>query len=170
MKKCIALIACILGIAFSALAQEKSTFVQGPMSVNAWTGQLEVGGVTIQKELWDRYFSEEDLASFKTGKVLNDVGGIISCVGAFPLGYGLGYMIGWRIAGGPTTGEMSKSYKTAQTCLWIGLGVTAVGLAIGIPGSIKMNRAIKNYNLSLSYQPELRFGNTQNGVGLAFVF
>ena len=33
-----------------------------------------------------------------------------------------------------------------------------------------MKRAIKNYNIYLSYQPELRWGNTENGVGLAFIF
>ena len=170
MKKFFVLFACILGIILSARAQDKASFVQGPMSINAWTGQLQVAGVTIEKELWNQYFSEEDLATFKTGKVMNDVGGIISCVGAFPLGFGLGYMIGWRIAGGPTTGEQSSRYQTAKTCLWIGLGVTAVGLAVGIPGSIKMKKAVKNYNMSLSYQPELRWGGTENGFGLAFLF
>lgn len=168
MKRII-LFLCILGLSLPGHAQENSSFVQGPMSITK-AGQLQVGGVTIEKELWDRYFSEEDLANFKSGKVMNDVGGIISTVGAFPLGFGLGYMIGWRIGGGPTTGAQSKGYQAAKTCLWIGLGVTAVGLAVGIPGSIKMKKAVKNYNLSLSYQPELRFGNTENGVGLAFVF
>ena len=166
MKKVLILFACILSLSISAHAQDNSNFQQGPMAITSG-GKLTVGGVIIEKELWDRYFSPEDLAAFKSGKTLDTVGGIISCVGAFPLGFGLGYMIGWKIGGGPSD---HRSFKAATTCTLVGLGITAVGLAIGIPGSVKMRNAVKNYNLSLSYQPELRFGNTPNGVGIAYAF
>ncbi len=51
MKKFVILIAFILGLNLSSRAQENSSFVPGPMSINSWTGQLTVGGVTIEKEL-----------------------------------------------------------------------------------------------------------------------
>lgn len=166
MKRVLILFACILSLSISAHAQDNSNFQQGPMAITS-NSKLTVGGVIIEKELWDQYFSPEDLAAFKSGKTLETVGGIISCVGAFPLGFGAGYMIGWKIGGGPSD---HRSYKAATTCLLVGLGITAVGLAIGIPGTVKMRNAVKNYNMSLSYQPELRFGNTPNGVGIAFAF
>ena len=167
MRRVILLIAVIAGTALSAGAQEKqesAVLAQGPMAINSWTGKLTVGGTVIEKEQWDRYFSEEDLVRFKTGKTLNTIGGIFACVGAFATGFGLGYM---TLYDGP---HDYSGYRTAETCLWVGLGVMGVGLLVGIPGSIKMNRAIKNYNQSLSYQPELRLGTTANGIGLAFVF
>lgn len=167
MKRIILLIAVLTGAVLAANAQdqqESTILAQGPMAVNAWTGKLTVGGTVIEKDQWDRYFSEEDLARFKTGKTLNTIGGITACVGAFAAGYGLGYT---SVYNGPRD---YPGYQTAKNCMWVGLGVMAVGLVIGIPGSIKMNRAIKNYNQSLSYQPELRWGNTENGIGLAFVF
>ena len=167
MKKAILFIVTVLCLGLTARAQQNTAFQPGPMAINSWTGQLTVGGVITEKELWDRYFSPEDLASFKTGKIMNDVGGIIACVGAFPLGYGLGYTLGWNARGGSSE---HASYKSAQTMMWVGLGVMAVGLAVGIPGSIKMKNAIRNYNSALTCRSELRFGSTPNGVGLAFIF
>lgn len=167
MKKTLFLFVCLLGMMIPCHAQQTSSFPQGPISISPWTGKLSVGGVTIEKELWDRYFSPEDLADFRSGKIMNDVGGIVATVGAIPFGYGLGYVLGWRAGGGPTD---HPSYQTAKTCLWVGLGVMVAGLAVGIPGSVKMNRAVKHYNTSLTYQPELRWGNTENGFGLAFAF
>lgn len=167
MKRLILLIAFLTGAVLAANAQdqqESTALAQGPMAINAWTGKLTVGGTVIEKDQWDRYFSEEDLARFKSGSTLNTIGGVIACVGAGFAGYGLGYM---ALYNGP---HDYSGYRTAETCLWVGLGVMGVGLFVGIPGSIKMSRAIKNYNQSLSYQPELRLGTTANGVGLTFVF
>ncbi|MBR4774845.1 MAG: hypothetical protein IK008_01950 [Bacteroidales bacterium] len=167
MKRLVLLIAVIAGAVLSANAQEKqesTVLAQGPMAINGWTGKLTVGGTVIEKEQWGLYFSEEELSQFKSGRTLNTVGGIIACAGAVSAGYGLGYM---TLYDGP---HDYSGYRTAETCLWVGLGVMGVGLIVGIPGSVKMNKAIKNYNQSLSYQPELRLGTTANGIGLAFVF
>lgn len=166
MKRFLILSATLLLAAFQGKAQQSDTLPQGPMSLNHW-GKLSVDGVVIEKELWDRYFSAEELADFKSGNTMRNIGGIVASIGAFPMGYGLGYTLGWRSRGGPTD---HPGYKTAQICLWAGLGVMVAGLAVAIPGSIKMNRVIKNYNTSLSYQPKLHWGNTENGIGLAFVF
>ena len=153
-------------------AQEnaKSVLPQGVMTYNVWSGKISVGGQTIERELWDRYFSPNDLASFKSGKAMDLAGGIIAGIGAVPFGYGLGYMIGWKVAGGPTSGDGSQSFRNAEIACFVGLGIVAIGAAVGIPGSVKMKKAIKNYNLSLTYSPELRFGATDHGLGLAYAF
>lgn len=149
---------------------QKGGLPQGVMTYNSWSGKISVGGETIENELLDRFFTPEDLRSFKSGRTMATVGGIVSIVGAVPFGYGVGYVIGWRIGGGPTQGENAVSYKNAKVMALIGGAVLAVGLAINIPGEIKVKKAVNNYNQSLSYRPELHIGGTENGIGLAYRF
>lgn len=167
MKKALILIVCLMGMALTSKAQNSTAFQPGPMSVIGWDNQMTVGGAIIEKELWDRYLSPADLKDFKSGRTLNTVGGVITMIGSWPMGYGLGYMLGTAIAG---NSRNTTQYQTAKNMFFIGTGIVAVGLALGIPGSVKMKRAIKNYNMSLTYQPKLQFGTTENGIGLAYKF
>ena len=164
MKRLLVLVAFALGMTLSAQAQQRSSSSQGPMTLNPWNYKLSVGGVVVNKESWGNYFTAEDLAMYKSGKKMNDVGGIIACVGAAALGFGIGYT---ATSDGPA---LDNFYDTAKNIMWVGLGVTALGLAINIPGYLKMKKAVKNYYASLSYQPELRFGATNYGIGLALAF
>lgn len=167
MKKILTLIFAVLCLVLSANGQvkDKSILPQGVMTYNSWSGKISIGGQTIEKELWDQYFTPEDLANFKSGKTLDLVGSIIAIIGAFPTGYGTGYLLG--SGGNPQV----PGVQAAKTMLFVGLGALITGFAISIPGSVKMRNAIKNYNLSLvSYTPEWRIGATANGFGLAFAF
>ena len=181
MKRIVFLIFCLLPPAFlfaqenldlhsQGQANTSSLLPQGVMTSTVWSGKISVGGQTIERELWDHYFSPEELASFKSGKAMDLAGGIIAGLGAVPFGYGLGYMIGWKLAGGPTSGDGSRAFKNAEIACFAGLGLVAIGLAVSIPGSVKIKKAIRNYNLNLTYSPELRFGATDYGIGLAYAF
>ena len=167
MKKILTLLFSVLSFTLTVNGQvkDKSLLPQGVMTYNSWSGKISIGGQTIEKELWSQYFTPEDLANFKSGRTLDIVGGIIAIVGAFPTGYGAGFLLG---SGGD---PKLPGVQSAKTMLLVGLGALVTGLIISIPGSVKMRNAIKNYNLSLvSYSPEWRIGATENGFGLALAF
>ncbi|GHT77324.1 hypothetical protein AGMMS50262_18020 [Bacteroidia bacterium] len=88
-----------------------------------------------------------------TGKNLNIAGSVVSCVGAFFVGYDLGT----RLGGGK-----------GNTALLVGSGgVLAGGLILCYVGESKMKKALtlyKNNAVSFSISP------TQTGVGLCFNF
>jgi hypothetical protein len=151
---------------------KESSLPYGMMTYNSWSGKISVDGVTIENEMLNRYLTTEDLALFKVGKTMSTVGGIIGIVGAFPFGYGVGYLLGWAIGGGgtPATDTYANALNAAKIMAIVG-GVTfGAGLAIGITGEGKVKKVVNSYNSRLSYTPTLHIGATPNGVGLAFVF
>lgn len=135
----------------------KSTSLpQGIMTYNSWSGKVSVGGVTMENEFLEKYFTQEDYNLYKGGKVASTVGGVIGIIGAIPFGAGIGILIG----GGK-----------ANVGLLAGGGVAFLGgLLVNAIGASKVKKAINNYNASIAYQPEIHLGVTTNGVGLAFVF
>jgi hypothetical protein len=44
------------------------------------------------------------------------------------------------------------------------------GIVVSSLGGKKMKKAMANYNSALTFQPEVRFGATNYGVGIALVF
>ncbi len=131
-----------------------STLPQGVMAYN--NGKVSVGGVTIENEMLERYFTSEDYSLFKKGKSLILGGGIVNIIGCAALGYS----IGWMIAGGKPLWD-----------LFIGGGVASIGgLIVCLIGEDDVRTAVNNYNSSLVFQPEIRIGTTTNGIGLVVVF
>lgn len=136
--------------------KEKISLPQGVMTYNSWSGKVSVDGVTIEKEMLNRYFSQEDYKSFLNGKTLTTVGGIFAIAGAFPFGWSVGTAIG---GGKPNLG------------LLIGGGVAFVGgLIVSFAGEAKVKSIVNKYNSSLAFQPQFHFGATNNGIGLALAF
>ena len=149
----------------------KSNLPSGVMTYNPWSGKVSVGGVTIENDMLDRFFTTDDLAFFKSGKTMSTVGGIIGVAGACFFGYGAGYLLGWHIGGGGTpVPPYDRPYNAAKWMLIVGGVVTIAGFAINIPGENKMKTAINNYNSALTYRPMLHIGGTENGFGVAYVF
>ena len=122
-------------------------------------GKISIGGVTIEDEMLNRYFTPEDFQLFKRGKSISTVGTILSVVGALPFGYSIGYMV--------AAGETDE----INLALLIGGGVVmGAGILVGSLGGKKMKKAMANYNSTLTFQPEFYLGATANGIGLAVVF
>ena len=143
---------------YDTTAEKKSSLPQGVMTYNSWSGKISVGGVTIEDEMLDRYFSPEDVQLFKSGKSVSTVGSILAYVGALPFGYSIGYM---------AAGETDET----NLALLIGGGTVMVtGIVVSSLGGKKVKKAMANYNSALTFQPEFHFGTTANGIGLAVVF
>ena len=140
-------------------AKKESSLPQGVMTYNSWSGKVSVGGVTIENEMLDRFFTPEDYQLYKKGKSVSKVGSIFAIAGALPFGYSIGYM-----------GAAGETDETNMAMLIGGGVVMAVGLIVGFTGEGKMKKAIANYNSALAFQPEVHFGATNYGVGLAIVF
>ena len=139
--------------------EKKSSLPQGVMTYNSWSGKVSVGGVTIEDEMLDRYFSPDDFQLFKSGKKVSTVGSILAFAGALPFGYSIGYMA--------AAGETDET----NLALLIGGGAVMVtGIVVSSLGGKKMKKAMANYNSALTFQPEFHFGATTNGIGLAVVF
>ena len=149
----------------------RGSLPSGAMTYNSWSGKVSVGGETIDNDLLSRYFTEDDLSRFNKGRTLSTVGGIVSIVGAIPFGYGVGYLLGWHIAGGGTPqGEFVRPYNTCKLMALIGGAFFAAGLGFSIPGESMIKTSINNYNSTLTYRPTLNIGATENGLGLVFCF
>lgn len=144
---------------YNTAAEKKSSLPQGVMTYNSWSGKISVGGVTIEDDMLDRYFSPEDFQLFKKGKSVSTVGSILAFAGALPFGYSIGYMA--------AAGETDET----NLALLIGGGAVMVtGIVVSSLGGKKMKKAMANYNSALTFQPEFRLGATANGIGLAIVF
>lgn len=144
---------------YNTAAEKKSSLPQGVMTYNSWSGKISVGGVTIEDDMLDRYFSPEDFQLFKKGKSVSTVGSILAFAGALPFGYSIGYMA--------AAGETDET----NLALLIGGGAVMVtGIVVSSLGGKKMKKAMANYNSTLTFQPEFRLGATANGIGLAVVF
>lgn len=138
---------------------KKSSLPQGVMTYNSWSGKVSVGGVTIENEMLERYFTPEDYQLFKKGKSVSTVGSILAGVGAVPFGYSIGYM-----------GAAGETDETNMAMLIGGGAVMVAGIIVGSMGGRKMKKAMANYNSALTFQPEVHFGATNYGVGIALVF
>ncbi len=164
MRRLLTLLFCLFccHVSFSQNVNKTTsdyTLPYGVMTYNPWSGNISVAGQTIPRELENRYFDAVDFESFKSGRRMSNIGGIIGIIGACPFGYGIGYMIGM--------GEID----------WTGIGlsvggglVMAAGLVIHGLGNKKLKVPIAKYNSSLAFNPELNFGSTANGIGIALVF
>lgn len=141
--------------------KKEPSLPQGIMTFNDWSGKISVGGVTLENEMLDMYFSPADFDLYKQGKSNRTFGLIVSCIGAVPVGWSLGYYM----AGGE--GQDQKQKK-----LLIGGGIALIGgLIIDGIGYNQIKRAISNYNHStLAFQPELRLITNDIGIGLSLVF
>ena len=139
--------------------EKKTSLPQGVMTYNSWSGKVSVGGVTIEDEMLDRYFSPDDFKLFKSGKSVSTVGSILAFVGALPFGYSIGYM-----------GAAGETDETNLALLIGGGAVMVTGIVVGSLGGKKMKRAMANYNSALTFRPEFHFGVTDSGIGIAFVF
>ena len=143
--------------AYNIETSRQSALPQGMMTYNSWSGTVSVGGVTMENEMLERYFTPEDYKLFVNGKNSATGGLILSIIGAVPLGWSLG-----TYAGG---GELNKG-------MLIGGGlVTLFGIVVNSVGEDDIRKAISHYNSSLSFAPTINFGATANdlGLGLALV-
>jgi hypothetical protein len=139
--------------------KKMSSLPQGVMTYNSWSGKISVGGVTIEDDMLDRYFSPEDFQLFKRGKTVSTVGSILAFTGALPFGYSIGYM-----------GAAGETDETNLALLIGGGAVMVAGIVVSSSGGKKMKKAMAKYNSALTFQPEVRFGATNYGVGIALVF
>ena len=139
--------------------EKKSSLPQGVMTYNSWSGKVSVGGVTIENEMLNRYFTPEDYQLFKKGKSISTVGGIMAFVGGLPFGWSIGYM-----------GAAGETDETNLALLIGGGAMIVAGIIVGSSGGRKMKKAMANYNSALTFQPEVHFGATNYGVGIALVF
>jgi hypothetical protein len=68
---------------------------------------------------------------------------------------------------------MGAAGETDETNLALLIGGGAVmvaGIVVSSLGGKKMKKAMAKYNSALTFQPEVRFGATNYGVGIALVF
>ena len=138
---------------------KKTSLPQGVMTYNSWSGKVSVGGVTIENEMLERYFTPEDYQLFKSGKSVSTVGSVLAFVGALPFGYSIGYM-----------GAAGETDETNLAMLIGGGAVMVAGILIGSTGGRKMKKAMANFNSVLTFRPEVHFGATNYGVGIALAF
>ncbi|MBP5474614.1 MAG: hypothetical protein J6X92_07655 [Bacteroidales bacterium] len=136
--------------------ETKSSLPQGVMTYNSWSGKVSVGGITLENEMLERYFTPENYNLYKKGKRTSTIGGIVGCIGACPFGWSVGTWLGG--------GEVNAG-------LFIGGGTVMIGgLIVSAIGEKNMKKAINSYNSTLASKPVLNFGATPNGIGLALVF
>ena len=136
---------------------------QGVMTFNDWSGKVSVGGVTIENEMLDMYFSPKDLELYSQGKSKRILGLVVGCVGAVPFGMSCGYYL----AGGTREDQKYKKMLIGGGALFIG------GLIIDGIGYNQIKRAISNYNHSnLAFQPDFHLFTTGTdiGIGISLVF
>lgn len=164
MKRIIALL-FVMALAIPMYAQvANGSLPKGVMTYNSWSGKISVGGETIPKELLPHYFDEADMKEFKASQGMY-VGALVSAVTAgVCLGVGLAFMVPvWQ-------GMTDEGKGPGIGCLVAGgVGVAAAFILDGV-ASHKRNVVIGKYNANLAYQPQLHFGDTPNGLGLALLF
>lgn len=143
-------------------AQKVQSLPQGVMTYNQWSGKISVGGVTIENEMLDMYFTPDDLKLYNRGKTNSILGTVVGCIGAFPFGWCLG-----NYASG-------SEYTDNNQSVLIGSGIAMItGIIIGSIGEKQRKTAVSNYNhSSLAFQPELHLVTTGSdiGIGVALVF
>lgn len=134
----------------------KSLLPQGMMTYNSWSGKVSVGGVTMENEMLERYFTPEDYKMFTNGRSSYVGGTIIGVIGAIPFGWNLGALA----AGGEINREM-----------FIGGGIVMVGgLVISMIGENRIKEAVSHYNSYLTFVPTINWGHTNDlDFGLALV-
>lgn len=169
----LALAAFVLPLKAQVAAGEESVLPRGVMTYNPWSGKISVAGETIPKDLLGHYFDEADLKEFKTSQGLY-VGALVSAVvGGVATGVGLALMIPvWTAKSDPAVSVVvPEGDKTAGTACLIagGVGIVMAFVLDGI-ASHKRKTVIGKYNAQLTFQPELKFGATANGMGLALAF
>ena len=164
MKRIIALL-FVLALAIPMYAQvANGSLPKGVMTYNSWSGKISVGGETIPKELLPHYFDEADMKEFKASQGLYVGALVMACASGVSIGVGLALMI-------PVWQGMTEEGKgPGLACLIAGgVGVAGAFILDGI-ASHKRNVVIGKYNANLAFQPQLHFGDTPNGIGLALVF
>ena len=114
--------------------EKRSSLPQGVMTYNSWSGKVSVGGVTVENEMLDRFFTPEDYQLFKSGKSVNTVAGILACVGAVPFGWSIGYM-----------GAAGETDETNMAMLIGGGAMMVAGIIVSSMGGRKMKRAMANH-------------------------
>ena len=167
MKRIIALL-FVLALAIPMYAQvANGSLPKGVMTYNSWSGKISVGGETIPKELLPHYFDEADMKEFKASQGLYVGALVMACASGVSIGVGIPLFASYKDFETPE----EKSLRNAGIACLIagGLGVAGAFILDGI-GAHKRKVIINKYNASLAFQPQLHFGDTPNGIGLALVF
>lgn len=134
----------------------KSILPQGMMTYNTWSGKVSVGGVTMENDMLEHYFTPEDYRLYRDGKQSALVGGVIGVIGAIPLGWSLGEYVAGK--------DLNKG-------LFIGGGlVMAYGLVMNAIGENRIKEALSHYNSTLVFAPSINFDPANDfDFGLALV-
>lgn len=141
---------------------------RGVMTYSPWSGKIFVSGLPIEDGLLGNYFSPEEISRYKGGRFMFVAGGIAAVIGAFPFGYGTGSLIAWNRSAFVIVNP--QAYNTAKILTIAGGALFLSGIAVTLIGEGQMKTVINRYNSSLTFNPTLHFGATENGMGLAFVF
>ena len=142
-------------------AQSQKSGLEGPLTLDRWTGKLAINGVTIDKNSTHLYLSPEVNALYKKGDSLSSVGDILIAAG---LGGATGYLVGSLISGNSQNGAIVYG---------ICAGLAVIGLPMHIIGLNQINQAIAEHNAQHGYAhnaPTVTVGATPSGIGLALNF
>ncbi len=130
-----------------AVTAQKKSQPQGVMVYDKKKGRATVNGVALTNDNLSRYFSGDDLKLYKNGSSMYTAGSILSYIGAFPIGYCIGYSLG--------SGGKGDSGINGKVLLGGGV-ILASGIIIGSIGQKKMKEAVNHYNgNTLAFQPQL---------------
>jgi hypothetical protein len=103
--------------------------------------------------------NSQALSTYNTGRTIGMVGVVLSGVG--------GGLIGWDLGQQAAGGEGSAT-------IGAGAAFVGIGLVVAVIGDSKVKKSVTLYNSRLmgsnSVPAQLKFGFTQNGVGLNMRF
>lgn len=142
--------------------------VSGPISYK--DGKLFNSlGNAITKDQGTSYFQGAQYEGFIKATRKTKTANILNNIGAYCIGFAIGYPIGSMIAGG----DVKEALKVSA----IGVGCSVPFLSVGIPLWVSGKKTLKGiaeeYNASLqnqSYNPTFNVGSTSNGLGITYNF
>ena len=126
--------------------------LKGDMAFSIWTGQMTIGGISVNKGAESKYLNESEMKKFKSA----NIGGVM-------VGVAIGYPLGTVLGGG----EMTK-----ETKLFCG-AAAGLGAVLIIAGSANAQKVVKSYNLRQkggSGSMDLSLLANPAGVGMVLSF
>ncbi len=126
-------------------------------------------GFAISKEQGAGYFEEAQYNDFLKASKKTSTASILNNIGAYCVGFAIGYPLGSLIVGG----DIKKALPVAGVCLGLGVPFLAVGIPMWKSGETTLKGIADEYNASIqsqSYVPTFTIGGTANGFGIALTF
>lgn len=135
--------------------------------------QYMIDGEDVPFEVFRSTLYQNPVAAkqFLSARTVKTVGGVLSCVGGFAFGWGLGAKLfaGTDHNRTPQNPERKNLLESHDALLVYGGAVMAAGIVMSVVGNGKMNKALDIYN-NPSADTSLKFGFTTSGVGFSMRF